>query len=214
MARQAGGQDAVEQVDAVLDGHEEVIRRAHAHEIARSRVVSQGLGHGASARAMSAFDSPTDRPPTAIPSNARLAMARVEAVRNAGSVPPWMIPNTAWSARDRAASDRSAQRWVRAMASSTACGGASAPTRWSRTMATSLPSASWMAIARSGVRRIGVPSRCEAKVTPSSSTVRSRPRLKTWKPPESVRIGPSQAMKACRPPRRAIRSSPGRKVRW
>ena len=37
---------------------------------------------------------------------------------------------------------------------------------------------------------------------------------KTWKPPESVRIGPSQLMKACRPPSSAIRSSPGRKCRW
>ena len=31
----------------------------------------------------------------------------------------------------------------------------------------------------------------------------------TWKPPESVRIGPGQAMKRCRPPRRATRSAPG-----
>ncbi len=44
----------------------------------------------------------------------------------------------------------------------------------------SLPSASWMAIARSGVRRTTDPSRCEANVTPSSSTVRRWPRLKTW----------------------------------
>ena len=40
----------------------------------------------------------------------------------------------------------------------------------------------------------------EAKVTPSSSTRRRWPRLKTWKPPESVRIGPSQPMNRCRPP--------------
>src|SRR5918995_6187602 len=37
---------------------------------------------------------------------------------------------------------------------------------------------------------------------------------KTWKPPESVRIGPSQAEKACSPPSSAITSSPGRKWRW
>src|SRR5664279_4835649 len=36
----------------------------------------------------------------------------------------------------------------------------------------------------------------------------------TWKPPESVRIGPSQLMKEWSPPSSAIRSSPGRKCRW
>ena len=37
---------------------------------------------------------------------------------------------------------------------------------------------------------------------------------KTWKPPESVRIGPSQPDEACSPPSSAISSSPGRKCRW
>jgi hypothetical protein len=36
-----------------------------------------------------------------------------------------------------------------------------------------------------------------------------RPRLKTWKPPESVRIGLSQPMNWCRPPTVSITSSPG-----
>ena len=34
---------------------------------------------------------------------------------------------------------------------------------------------------------------------------------KTWKPPESVRIGRCQAMKSWRPPKRATRSAPGRR---
>ena len=34
---------------------------------------------------------------------------------------------------------------------------------------------------------------------------------KTWKPPESVRIGRSQPLKPCRPPAALMISSPGRK---
>ena len=45
--------------------------------------------------------------------------------------------------------------------------------------------------------------------TPSSVILRSAPRLNTWKPPESVRMGPSQPMKRCSPPCAAITSSPG-----
>ena len=42
-------------------------------------------------------------------------------------------------------------------------------------------------------------------MTPSSSEASSVSRSeKTWKPPESVRIGPSHAMNACRPPSSAI----------
>ena len=76
------------------------------------------------------------------------------------------------------------------------------------------PSASWTAIACSGVNRCSEPSRCERKVTPSSSTTRRSPSETTWKPPESVRIGRSHAMNRCRPPRRATRSWPGRRYRW
>ena len=36
----------------------------------------------------------------------------------------------------------------------------------------------------------------------------------TWKPPESVSIGPFQPVKACRPPSAAMRSAPGRSIRW
>ena len=72
-----------------------------------------------------------------------------------------------------------------------------------------------MAAASSGVKRARSPSYTERNVTPSSSTASSVSRSeKTWKPPESVRIGPSQPMKACSPPSSAIRSSPGRKWRW
>ena len=51
-------------------------------------------------------------------------------------------------------------------------------------------------------------------MTPSSSMRAVSSSEKTWKPPESVRIGRSQAMKRCRPPSSAISSSPGRRCRW
>ena len=35
----------------------------------------------------------------------------------------------------------------------------------------------------------------------------------TWKPPESVSIGPFQPVKRCKPPRAAMRSAPGRSIR-
>ena len=91
-----------------------------------------------------------------------------------------------------AASERSAQRWVRAVASATTARGDDGGTGWSNATAMSAPSASWTAIACSGVKRWSEPSRCERNVTPSSSTTRRSPSDTTWKPPESVRIGRSQ----------------------
>ena len=44
-----------------------------------------------------------------------------------------------------------------------------------------------------------LPSRCERNVTPSSVTLRSSLRLKTWKPPESVSRARGQLMKRCSP---------------
>jgi hypothetical protein len=164
--------------------------------------------------AICALLSPTDRPPMAIPSNGRAAMASTLCRRSSGSTPPCTIPNSAWSGRVRAARQRSAQRWVRAIASPTRAAGRVASTSWSNAIAISPPRASWISTARSGVRRCADPSRWLAKVTPSSSTRLRWARLKTWYPPESVRIGPSQPMNRCSPPSRAIRSWPGRSDRW
>ncbi len=72
----------------------------------------------------------------------------------------------------------------------------------------------WVSMTFSGVKRCSLPSMCERKVTPSSSSRRRAASEKTWNPPESVRIGPSQPITRCRPPRRTIRSSPGRRSRW
>ncbi len=46
--------------------------------------------------------------------------------------------------------------------------------------------------------------------TPSSPSRRNLERLKTWKPPESVRIGPSHAMNRWSPPMSRTSSWPGR----
>ena len=112
-----------------------------------------------------------------------------------------------------AARHRRAQRVVRAIAASITGRGASEGGHSSNAIAMSLPSAAWIAIARSGVSRCSLPSRCERNVTPSSSTVRRSRRLNTWKPPESVRIARGQLMNRCSPPSAAIRSAPGRSAR-
>ncbi len=77
----------------------------------------------------------------------------------------------------------------------------------------STPRASWRATTFSGVRKWLEPSRWERKVTPSSLTFRKGARLKIWKPPESVRMGPSQCMKRCRPPNWAMASTPGLQIK-
>ena len=50
-------------------------------------------------------------------------MNRADSSRSSGSRPPWTIPNSAWSVRVCASSDRSAQRCVRRIASSTTARG-------------------------------------------------------------------------------------------
>ena len=49
-------------------------------------------------------------------------------------------------------------------------------------------------------------------MTPSSVILRSLARLNTWKPPLSVRIGPSQRVNLCSPPISATSLSPGAEV--
>ena len=78
----------------------------------------------------------------------------------------------------------------------------------------SAPSRSaWICTERSGVSTWREPSMGLAKVAASSVTLVSLDRDMTWNPPESVRIGPLQPLKRCRPPRRWTRSAPGRSIR-
>ena len=71
-----------------------------------------------------------------------------------------------------------------------------------------------MRIDSSGVRKSLSPLIGDWNATPSSEIFRSAPRLNTWKPPESVRIGRSHPMKRCRPPCASITARPGRSHRW
>ena len=84
----------------------------------------------------------------------------------------------------------------------------------SKAMAMSERSASCTAIESSGVSRTSLPSTGERNRTPSSVILRILARLKTWNPPESVRIGRDQCMKRCRPPSSSMSSAPGRSMRW
>ena len=80
-------------------------------------------------------------------------------------------------------------------------------------MAMSEPSSRCTSIERSGDSSTLAPSICERKVTACSVTLRSSDSDITWKPPESVSIGPFQPVNVCRPPSAAIRSAPGRSIR-
>src|SRR5436190_20870380 len=139
----------------------------------------------------------------------------MERRRRSGSDAPWAIPKRSCPSARGAARWRVAQSVVRRTASSSSARPTSAGGQMSRHMAISDPSCAWHRATDSGVKRAGEPSYTDRNVTASSSTatIVSR-RENTWKPPESGRIGPSQPMKRCRPPRSAIRSSPGRKCRW
>ena len=76
------------------------------------------------------------------------------------------------------------------------------------------PSSRCNSIARSGDSSKLKPSMCERKVTALSLTLRNCASDITWKPPELVSMGPFQPVKVCKPPRAAMRSAPGRSIRW
>ena len=135
--------------------------------------------------------------------------------RSAMSVAPWEIPNTSCPGAISASRERRAQSEVRRTAAASSAGSTSARVHSSNAIAMSEPRLRCTAIASSGVNRCLLPSYTDLNQTPSSSTRSAVCRSEnTWKPPESVRIGPSHAMKLCSPPSSAISSSPGRKCRW
>ena len=72
----------------------------------------------------------------------------------------------------------------------------------------------WICMLTSGDMKSLSPLTGEANVTPSSVILRRAPRLQTWKPPESVRMGLCHCSMACRPPKLFITSWPGRIQRW
>jgi len=84
----------------------------------------------------------------------------------------------------------------------------------SKAMTISEPRARCTAMEVSASRNTGSPLTGERKDTPASLMRRISPRLKTWNPPESVRMGFCQCMNACNPPWALILSAPGRSIRW
>ena len=124
------------------------------------------------------------------------------------------MPNSRFGLSACASRDRRAHRIESSIDCAASSREAGQGVHSSNAITTSESSARWTAIEISGVRKSRSPLTGEAKVTPSSATLRSAPRLKTWKPPESVRIGRGQPMNPCRPPCAATTSVPGRSQRW
>ena len=127
---------------------------------------------------------------------------------------PCTMPNRALRLPAKASFERRAQRRLSCIDFSACLCVAGYGVQSSKIMAMSESSARCTRIDSSGVSSSRSPLIGEANFTPSSVILRSAPRLNTWKPPESVRIGASQPMKRCRPPCLAITSVPGRSHRW
>ena len=73
----------------------------------------------------------------------------------------------------------------------------------------SLPMMPWTSTTFSGVKTCLEPSMWLWKVTPASRIFLSPESENTWKPPESVRMLPSQLEKRCSPPNWPMTSMPG-----
>ncbi len=124
------------------------------------------------------------------------------------------MPNRAASLPSCARRERSAQRRLSSIEVRATSSVAGYGVHSSKIMTMSEPSTFWMCMLSSGPRNTRLPSVGAAKCTPASVILRLCASEKTWKPPESVRIGPSQRAKPCRPPCASMTSSPGRRNRW
>ena len=135
--------------------------------------------------------------------------------RMSGMSPPCTMPNSMYpsGAVSNARLLRSAQRSESRIARSMSSRDAGKRTHSSICMAMSAPSSRCTSIERSGDNSTFMPSMCERNVTARSLTLRRSDSDITWKPPESVSIGPFQPVKVCRPPSAAMRSAPGRSIR-
>ena len=102
------------------------------------------------------------------------------------------MPNSAASFSSRSCSLR--ERWAQRRLSSIDLRATSSVAGYgvhsSKIITTSESSTFWMCMLTSGLRNTLAPSVGAAKVTPSSVILRRWASENTWKPPESVRIGP------------------------
>ena len=196
---------------------DQVLRRAHAHQVARLVRGQRGAACAPGCAASPPWARPRETPPIGVAVEADLDQRR-RATRRAGprTCRPARCRTARWDCRRAPSFERSrpAQRQLASnRAASLARGRVAACTRRTPSRCRSRACAG-CCIDSSGVRNSRSPLTGDGNVTPSSVILRSSPRLNTWKPPESVRIGPSQPMKRCRPPCAAITSSPGRSHRW
>ena len=185
--RVAGGDHAVEEVDARGDAVHEVHRAPEPHQVAGRRG-GQLLVHGRRRGRRAGFAPRPARGRRGRSRRSRAsALPRALSRRSASEAPPCTIPNSAWSGRvpRRAAAlgpaqgalggGTDAQRPRRRHRRPAGCGG------WhsSSTMAMSAPSASWIATAPSGVRRRRRPSSGERKVDALLVDARGDPRARS-----------------------------------
>ena len=84
----------------------------------------------------------------------------------------------------------------------------------SNDMMISAPNCSWILIEVSGEKKSLSPFKWFLNVTPSSVIFLFSANEKTWNPPESVRIGPSQFINLCNPPAFSTMSAPGLIDKW
>ena len=128
-------------------------------------------------------------------------------------MPPCIMPNNAFGLSPWASFERCAQRSDNSIESFDSVCVAGYGVHSSKIMTTSEFKLRCTSIERSGVSIIFSPFTGELKRTPSSVILRVFPKLKTWKPPESVKMGLSQFIKPCKPPCCSIMSVPGRNIK-
>ena len=162
----AGRHHAVEEIDPGGDGVEDVLRAADAHQVARP-VLGQKVGRDGEGLADLVA-------PLADADAADGVAVEIEGQQGLGALgaevgvrPPLNDPEERLiGAACAPPCSAPAQAIVRPTASAISSCEAGSAGQWSRHMATSAPSASWIAMARSGVSSSSRPSRCERKVTP------------------------------------------------
>src|SRR5205814_1707981 len=181
MPRRPSGQNTIHHVDTKIGVFDNLFRCTHTHKIAG------GLG---GEMLNGGFDNLTCK------------FARLTDTKPANCVS---------GKSDLDCSLRSAQRTVSSFDERTRLGSAGYSVHSSNAMMMSAPSPIWASVAASGLRNCVEPSRWERNVTPSSVNLRSSLRLKTWNPPESVRIARSHDMNRCSPSSLCTRAIPRRR---
>mmetsp|Transcript_32754 Transcript_32754/g.77422 ORF Transcript_32754/g.77422 Transcript_32754/m.77422 type:complete len:266 (-) Transcript_32754:314-1111(-) len=175
-------------------------------------------------------------PPMAKPSKGSEERYSADSCRSSSSVPPCTTAYIACSLGSLRCcrSDRAIQRWE----SATDCSSRSRVIWYGGSSSSGImmspPRSFCASTLDSGVSTISVESKYERNLTPFSLTLVSVAWLpdfdralssgpsasvlgaseKTWKPPESVMIGPLRPMYRCSPPAAATTSAPGCTIRW